>query len=107
MPKVNYTTPTGDLVSVEGKNGVSLMRLAKKNNVDGIVAVCGGHAECGTCHVYVDEEFADKIPDRKADEVAMLEEVAAERKPNSRLSCQIKLNDELDGISVTVAPKQQ
>lgn len=106
MPIVNYTTPSGETISVEGKTGLSLMRIAKKNDVEGIVAVCGGHAECGTCHVYVDETFVEKLPEQSVNELAMLEEVAAERKPNSRLSCQIKMNEEIEGIAVTVAPEQ-
>ncbi len=106
MVQVNFQTPAGGIISVEGEEGQSAMRAAKSNEVPGIVAACGGHAECGTCHVYVDEDFSERLPKPSEAEKAMLEEVAAERRPHSRLSCQIKLSYELSGIHLSIPERQ-
>jgi len=82
------------------------MDLAVKNGVKGIVAECGGACACATCHVYVDEAFADEVGEAGDLEDDMLDGAAAERRPTSRLSCQIKLRSELDGLKVTIAPEQ-
>lgn len=83
------------------------MRAARNNDVPGILANCGGDAQCGTCHVWVGEEFYSRLPEPSAVELSLLEEVAAERRPNSRLSCQIMLVEELDGIRFVVPEKQE
>ena len=87
--------------------GQSAMRVAKNNEVPGILANCGGNMGCGTCHVWVDEEFYARLPVPSDAELAKLEEVAAERKPNSRLSCQVLLTEELDGIRFVVPERQE
>ena len=82
------------------------MQAAVANNVAGIEADCGGLMTCGTCHVYVREPFAARLPPPDADELAMLEFTAAERRPNSRLSCQIQLTEALDGLAVDLPDTQ-
>jgi 2Fe-2S ferredoxin len=77
-----------------------------KHGVEGIVAECGGACSCATCHVYVDEAFTDRVGGAGDLEDDMLDGAAAERLPNSRLSCQIKMRDELDGLLVRIAPEQ-
>ena len=80
----------------------SLMRAAVRNNVEGIAGECGGGLTCATCHVYVDPEWAARLPPPDADELEMLEFTAAERCSNSRLSCQLRMAEELDGLRVIV-----
>ena len=86
--------------------GTSVMMAAVTQDVDGIVAECGGSLMCATCHVYVDEAFADRLPAMTPDEDEMLEAAASERLPSSRLSCQIELSDELDGLVVRLPDTQ-
>lgn len=82
------------------------MQAAVAENVRGIEADCGGLLTCATCHVYVQEPFANKLPPPSDDEIGMLEFTAAERRPNSRLSCQIELVPALDGLTVELPPQQ-
>lgn len=82
------------------------METAVKNGVKGIVAECGGACACATCHVYVDEAFLGAVGEANDQEDDTLDGTAAERMPNSRLSCQIKMRTELDGLTVRIAPKQ-
>lgn len=91
---------------VEAKTGQSLMKAALQNDVDGIAADCGGSMTCATCHVYVRERWAAQLPPPAPEELAFLDFVADERKPNSRLSCQIELTPELDGIEVDLPSRQ-
>lgn len=84
--------------------GFSLMEAEKQNGVEGILGNCGGGAACGTCHVYVDEAWRDRLPQPDSIEADMLEILEDTRRPNSRLSCQIKLSEAIDGLTVTVAP---
>jgi ferredoxin, 2Fe-2S len=105
MPKVIYITPSGDRHEVVVDNGYSVMEGAINNNIDGIVAECGGACACATCHSYIDEAWLDKLPEMDDMEDTMLE-AAYERKPNSRLTCQIEMNDELDGLIVHVAENE-
>ncbi|WP_346007836.1 2Fe-2S iron-sulfur cluster-binding protein [Janibacter terrae] len=107
MITVRLTSPSGELHEVVGRPGSSLMETAVKHAVPGIVAECGGACSCATCHVYVDEEFATQVGGADDWEDEMLEEAVAPRRPTSRLSCQIKLSEELDGLSVTIAPEQE
>ncbi|MBE0548663.1 MAG: 2Fe-2S iron-sulfur cluster binding domain-containing protein [Rubrivivax sp.] len=83
---------------VAGRPGLSLMRAALAAGVDGIAADCGGVLSCATCHVIVAPEWAARLPAPTADELAMLEMTAAPREPTSRLSCQIVLSPELEGL---------
>jgi 2Fe-2S ferredoxin len=84
----------------------SLMRAAVRNNIDGIAADCGGGLTCATCHVYVDPAWIDRLPPPDLDELDMLQFTAAERRSTSRLSCQLRIAEGLDGIRVTVPDTQ-
>jgi len=106
MPKINYVLAGGERREIEAAPGASIMETAIKNNVRGIDAECGGCLSCATCHVYVDEAWLAKLPAREADETDMLGFVAAEQKPTSRLSCQLKVDASLDGIVVRVPERQ-
>ena len=91
-------------VLTDGADGVSLMELARQHGVAGIMGDCGGGCACATCHVYVDAAWWDKVGEPDDIEFAMLDMVSDVQRDNSRLCCQIKLSEELDGIEVTVAP---
>ncbi|MEA2177296.1 MAG: ferredoxin, 2Fe-2S [Solirubrobacteraceae bacterium] len=106
MPAVTYIHPDGTPEQVQADVGTSVMMAAVTQDVDGIVAECGGSLMCATCHVYVDEAFADRLPEMSPDEDEMLEAAASERLPNSRLSCQLVLTDELDGLVVRLPETQ-
>ena len=99
MPKITYIEHNGTRHEIDARNGLSVMETAIKNNVPGIDADCGGACACATCHVFVDPDWLEKtgLPDPM--EESMLD-FAAERQDNSRLSCQIRISDELDGLIV-------
>lgn len=105
MPKLTFTTHGGDDVVVEAESGMTLMEAAVKNDVPGIEAECGGACACATCHVYVDPGWAEKTGKPEEMEEDMLD-FAFDVRETSRLSCQIKVTDELDGLKVTVPEKQ-
>ena len=105
MPKINYKDKDGNSKIIEVENGLSVMEGAIQNDIPGIDADCGGSIACATCHVYVDEKWFDKIPKAEDAEVDMID-MAFEPKKNSRLSCQIIVTDELDGLKVTTPEKQ-
>jgi 2Fe-2S ferredoxin len=105
MPRVTYIEPDGTPREIEAANGTTVMETAVDNNVDGIVAECGGACSCATCHVYVDESWLEKLRPPDAQEDGMLDCVL-DRRPNSRLSCQIELSDALDGLLVRVPESQ-
>jgi len=107
MPRVVFIDPAGEPRTVDVAPGTTLMTAAVKNGVDGIIGECGGVCMCATCHIYVREDFLDKLPPIKDTEEAVLDVTNAERLPNSRLSCQIKMTDALDGLTVTVPPSQR
>ena len=107
MPDIHLIQPDGTEKTVAVKEGTSVMHAAPGAGVDGIVAECGGSAMCATCHVYVDPGWIDKLPEPLANELEMLECTAAERKTNSRLSCQIKVTAALDGLLVRIPDRQQ
>ena len=106
MPDITYISPDGTSTTLEARLGDSVMEVAVKHGVEGIVAECGGACSCATCHVYVDEAFTDRVGGAGDLEDDMLDGAAAERLPNSRLSCQIKMRDELDGLVVQVPERQ-
>ncbi|MER7003268.1 2Fe-2S iron-sulfur cluster-binding protein [Dactylosporangium sp. NPDC000555] len=106
MPKVTYVQPDGSAESHDVPTGKSLMLAAISNNVAGILGECGGQAMCATCHVYVDEEFLDRLAPPSEDEDEMLEATTSERRSNSRLSCQLICGPELDGLIVTLPEDQ-
>ena len=91
---------------IEGRPGESLMQAAIAANVKGIEADCGGLLTCATCHVYVREPFASRLPPPQDDELGMLEFTASPRRPTSRLSCQVALGPELDGLQVDLPASQ-
>jgi 2Fe-2S ferredoxin len=107
MPKVIYVSAAGVSKEVETPVGTTVMGAALKNGVEGILAECGGVCMCSTCHVFVDEKFLALIPPAQDTEEAVLEIAAIERRPNSRLSCQIKVTEELDGLIVHLPEKQR
>jgi ferredoxin len=102
MPTVWLTRRDGATEQVQARSGRSLMLNIRKPGQ--IQAICGGCASCGTCHVYVADDWAGRLPPIKAEEETILS-FSDWRQPNSRLSCQIKVTDELEGLCVTVAPK--
>ncbi len=105
MAKITYIDENGRARTVEVPEGWSVMEGAVKNNVAGIDADCGGACACATCHVYVDPAWAKKLPAKEEMELSMLD-FALDVKPNSRLSCQLKVTPELDGMVVRT-PKSQ
>ena len=105
MPKITYIESSGNKKTIDVPNGLTVMEGAIQNNVPGIDADCGGGMACATCHVYVSDEWTDKLPKIEDGEQDMLD-MAFEPKKNSRLSCQILISNELDGLVVTT-PKRQ
>ena len=105
--KVIYHSSAGATREVDVPIGNSVMEGAVNNGVDGIVAECGGACMCATCHVYVDEAFLSKLQPIAEDEQEMLNNTFAQRKPNSRLSCQIPVTEDLNGLTVTTPEAQQ
>lgn len=106
MPKITYRQPDGSSQTIDLPVGSSVMQGAVSNSVDGIVAECGGSAMCATCHVYVAEGPLENLPPVNPVEQEMLESTAAARKENSRLSCQIEVTPELDGLVVDLPERQ-
>ena len=105
MPKITYISQSGEEHSVETSVGMTVMRAAIANGVPGIDADCGGSCACATCHVYVDDAWAGKIKPPESAESDMLDFVL-DREPNSRLSCQIEVTAELDGLVVRTPASQ-
>ena len=105
MAKVTYIESSGNSRTIEIANGLSVMEGAVQNDIPGIDADCGGGMACATCHIYVNEEWFDKIPKKEDGEEDMLD-MAFEPKKNSRLSCQLIISDELDGLTVSIPSKQ-
>ena len=101
MTTITFIDQAGKTHVTQGEDGQSIMELAVANGVPGILAECGGACACGTCHIYFDDAFADKVEDRDDMEVAMLE-FGFEVEENSRLSCQIKVSEALDGAVIRV-----
>lgn len=106
MPTITFKLGDGTDRSVEASNGSSVMITAVRNDIAGIVAECGGSMACGTCHVYVDPSLADRVPPASPEENDVLDMVAAERRPESRLACQIATTEEMDGLVVRVPDRQ-
>lgn len=106
MPQVVYIDVDGRQTEIDAALGDSVMETAVQNGVEGIVGECGGSLSCSTCHVYVDPAWLPKLAPIDDLEDEMLEGTASERHPNSRLSCQIALDSDLDGIVVQTPPTQ-
>ena len=105
MAKITYIEHTKIEHIVEVPNNMSVMEGAIQNNIPGIDADCGGSMACATCHVYVDEKWFNKLPNKESAEEDMLD-MAFEPKPLSRLSCQLTISDALDGLVVKMPSKQ-
>ena len=105
MPKVTYNTHDNKTHTIDVQKGLSVMEGAVQNNIPGIDADCGGSMACATCHVYVKEEWFDKLPKKEDGEEDMLD-MAFEPNKFSRLSCQITVTDDLDGLIVKLPSKQ-
>ena len=104
MPKMIVVTREGEESTIEGETGLSVMEVIRDNGFDDLLALCGGCCSCATCHVYVEESFADKLPPMSEDENDLLDS-SDHRTPESRLSCQVPFGDALDGVRVTIAPE--
>ncbi len=105
MPKITYIDDIGNKKTINVESGLSVMEGAIQNNIPGIDADCGGGMACATCHVYVKEEWFNKLIKAEDAEQDMID-MAFEPKKNSRLSCQLIVSDELDGLIVTTPSKQ-
>ena len=105
MAKIVFTTHDNQKFEVDVQNGLTVMEGAVQNDIPGIDADCGGGMACATCHVYVKEDWFNKLPKKEDGEEDMLD-MAFEPKTNSRLSCQIIVSDEIDGLEVDIPSKQ-
>ena len=105
MAKITYITHDNQNHTIDVQNGLTVMEGAVQNDIPGIDADCGGGMACATCHVYVNDKWFDKLPAKEDGEEDMLD-MAFEPKKNSRLSCQIIVSDELDGLIVNIPSKQ-
>jgi 2Fe-2S ferredoxin len=104
MPKLVVVTREGEESVFEAEAGLSVMEIIRDNGVDELLALCGGCCSCATCHVFVDPAFAALLPDMSDDENDLLDS-SDHRDDRSRLSCQIAMTDDLDGLIVTIAPE--
>jgi 2Fe-2S ferredoxin len=98
MPNIIFIKPDGASETINGRAGESLMAAARRGGIAEILAECGGNCMCATCHVFAADEILAALPPVSADEDALLDGTAADRQPNSRLSCQIKLTDAMEGF---------
>ena len=105
MPKITYITSDAKVHEVDVENGLTVMEGAVQNDIPGIDADCGGGMAFATCHVFVTEDWFDKLPKKEDGEEDMID-MAFEPKKNSRLSCQLVVSDELDGLTVNIPSKQ-
>ncbi len=99
---ITYIEPNGTAKTFDLPMGATLMEGAVQNGVQGIVVECGGSCMCATCHIYVEEEFLEMLPEMEEEENEMLDGTTAERKPNSRLGCQVRATKKLDGLIVRI-----
>ena len=106
MVAVIFISPDGAETRIAAAEGASLMQAAVNAGLTGIVGECGGNAICCTCHVYVNDAWLARLPPMDENEDELLEGTASDRTPASRLSCQIKLTADLDGLTVTLPPRQ-
>jgi 2Fe-2S ferredoxin len=106
LPRITYKQHDGTEHVVEVEAGTSVMQGALNNGISGVVAECGGSMACATCHVYVDDAWLDRLPETDEMESQMLDCVAAERRANSRLGCQVNVTDEISGMIVRIPETQ-
>ena len=103
MARMTVVDRDGKEHEVEAKPGLKVMEILRELDY-GVAAICGGLCSCATCHVYVDENWADRLPQRQSDEQDLLTELSDYRPATSRLSCQVDFTDALNGLKVTIAP---
>jgi ferredoxin, 2Fe-2S len=106
MPKVTFIKTDGSQSVIDAKAGATLMQAGIDGGISGIVAECGGCCQCATCHVYVASEWRPRLAPIDEGEEAMLDNTVCERRPESRLSCAIKVTPELDGLVVHLPARQ-
>jgi 2Fe-2S ferredoxin len=105
MPTIHVTDIYGHQHTIEGTVGLKLMEILREYDF-GVAASCGGFCSCATCHVYVDREWIDRLPDRQSDEADLLSILSTFDAATSRLSCQVEFTAAMDGIKLTVAPEE-
>ena len=105
MPTIYVTDREGEEYVLEVENGLSIMEPLREID-DGVEALCGGMCSCATCHVYIDSEWASKLSERGDDELELLEDTECFQQQTSRLSCQITMSEELNGLRLIVAPEE-
>ncbi|MEE4349679.1 MAG: 2Fe-2S iron-sulfur cluster-binding protein [Pacificimonas sp.] len=104
MPKLTVVTRDGEAKTVEAESGLTVMENIRDNGFDELLALCGGSCSCATCHVHVDDDWLEKVGKPNDDEDDLLES-SDFKTENSRLSCQIEMTDDLDGLTVQIAPE--
>lgn len=104
MPKLVVVTREGEESVLEAEAGLSVMEIIRDNGIDELLALCGGCCSCATCHVFVDPAFTGVLPEMSDDENDLLDS-SDHRDERSRLSCQLVMSDDLDGLTVTIAPE--
>jgi 2Fe-2S ferredoxin len=104
MAQLKIVSQSGETRTVEAGQGRTVMEAIRDNGFDEMLALCGGCCSCATCHVFVEEAFADKLPAMTEDESDLLDS-SSHRAPNSRLSCQLPITEAIDGITITLAPE--
>ena len=105
MPKITVTDLSDESREIDAESGISLMEAIRDNDFDDLAAICGGACSCCTCHVYIEPAFADKVGTMEEDERDLIEDRDCYKEGESRLSCQIEVTDELNGLNVTIAPE--
>ncbi len=103
MPVIHVTDLSGETRAIEAEVGLTLMEAIRDAGFDDLQAICGGCCSCATCHVHVEEEWLDRLPEPEEDEIELVAETESYR-PVSRLACQIELTEDLDGLRVAIAP---
>ena len=103
MARITVVDRDGKEHAVDAKPGLKLMEILRELDY-GVAAICGGLCSCATCHVYIDESWADRLPKKQSDEQDLLTELSDYRPATSRLSCQVEFTPALDGLKVTIAP---
>lgn len=106
MVQIIVTDRGGETRTIEADVGISVMENLRDNGIEDVFAICGGCCSCATCHVYVADDWFDRLPAREEDEQDLVSETEHFRPANSRLSCQIEMTEALSGLSVTVAPEE-
>ena len=105
MPHITVTTRDGEQHVVDAEVNQTLMEVIRNNSIEGLDAICGGCCSCATCHVYVDPEFIDRLPPLSEDEDILLDGSNHRRTDVSRLSCQIRMSESLEGLKLEIAPE--